>query len=196
MNSTNSQTKTVSGINPTVLRLVESAVMLGLATALSMVKIFQLPLGGSVTLCSMLPVLLIAYKYGPKWGLVIGFTHGVIQLLLDLGKALAWGLTPGALAASFVLDYLLACTSLGLAGVYGKGLKKYIAGMTTAVVVRFVWHVIAGVTAYATWLPKEWGNHLFLYSLAYNGSFLLPDFALCLVVGLLIFKPLKKFMEV
>lgn len=191
----NSQTKT-SGLNPTVLRLVESAVMLGLATALSLVKIFQLPLGGSVTLCSMLPVLLIGYKYGPKWGLLTSFAYGIIQLLLDLGKALSWGLTPTALAASFVFDYLLAFAALGLAGIYGKGFKQYIAGMTTAVILRFVFHVISGVTAYASWLPKEWKGHLFLYSLAYNGSFLLPDFAICLVVGLLIFKPLKKFLEV
>lgn len=191
----NSQTKT-SGLNPTVLRLVESAVMLGLATALSLVKIFQLPLGGSVTLCSMLPVLLIGYKYGPKWGLLTSFAYGIIQLLLDLGKALSWGLTPTALAASFVFDYLLAFAALGLAGIYGKGFKQYIAGMTTAVILRFVFHVISGVTAYASWLPKEWKGHLFLYSLAYNGSFLLPDFAICLVVGLLIFKPLRKFLEV
>ncbi|MGC7323286.1 energy-coupled thiamine transporter ThiT, partial [Mycobacteroides abscessus subsp. massiliense] len=93
------------------------------------------------------------------------------------------------------IDYLLAFAALGLAGVYGKGLKKYVAGMTTAVVLRFVFHVISGVTAYASWLPKEWSGHLFLYSLAYNGSFLLPDFAICLVVGLLIFKPLGRFLE-
>ena len=60
----NNSTKS-SGMNPATLRLVESAVMLGLATALSLVKIYQMPLGGSVTLCSMLPVMLIAYKYGP-----------------------------------------------------------------------------------------------------------------------------------
>jgi thiamine transporter len=189
-----SQNKTLGG-NPAVLRLVESAVMLGLATALSLVKIFQLPLGGSVTLCSMLPVLLIGYKYGPKWGLCTGFTYGVIQLLLDLGEALSWGLTPAALAASIIFDYLLAFAALGLAGIYGKGFGRYVAGMTTAVFLRFVFHVISGVTAYASWLPKEWSGHLLLYSLAYNGSFLLPDFAISLVVGVLIFRPLKKFLE-
>jgi thiamine transporter len=183
-----------SGLDPKVLRLVESAVMLGLATALSMVKLFQMPLGGSVTLCSMLPILLIAYKYGPKWGVGTGLTYGLIQLLLDLGKALAWGLTPTALATSFVFDYLVAFAMLGLAGVYGKGLKQYVAGMSTAVALRFVCHVIAGVTAYASWLPKEWQGHLFLYSLAYNGTFLLPDFAICLAVGLMIYKPMKKFL--
>ncbi len=184
-----------SGLNPKVLRLVESAVMLGLATALSMVKLFQLPLGGSVTLCSMLPVLLIAYKHGPKWGLGTGFVYGLIQLLLDLGKALSWGLTPTALIVSFFVDYLLAYMMLGFAGVYGKGLKQYVAGMCTAVVLRFACHVISGVTAYASWLPKDWQGHLFLYSIAYNGSFLLPDFAICLVVAVMIYRPMKKMLE-
>lgn len=183
-----------SGLDPKVLRLVESAVMLGLATALSMVKIFQMPLGGSITLCSMLPVLLIAYKYGFKWGIGTGLVYGLIQLLLDLGKALSWGLTPTALAVSFFVDYLLAFAMLGFAGVFGKGLKQYIAGMCTAVVLRFICHVISGVTAYATWLPKDWQGHLFLYSIAYNGSFLLPDFAICLAVAVMIYRPMKKLL--
>ena len=183
-----------SGLDPKVLRLVESAVMLGLATALSMVKLFQMPLGGSVTLCSMLPVLLIGYKYGPKWGLGTGLTYGLIQLLLDLGKALSWGLTPVALAVSFLVDYLLAFAVLGLAGVYGKGLKQYVGGMCTAVALRFVCHIVSGVTAYASWLPEEWQGHLLLYSVAYNGSFLLPDFAICLAVALMIYRPMKRFL--
>lgn len=187
----NSKQNRMSAAN---LRLVESAVMLGMATALSLVKIWQLPLGGSVTLCSMLPVLLIGYKYGPKWGLLTGFTYGVIQMLLDVAAVLSWGLTPTALAASFFLDYLLAFTCLGLAGVYGKSFPRFVAGLTTAVVLRFVCHVIAGVTAYASWLPDDWANHLLLYSLAYNGSFLLPDFALCLIVGVILYTPLKRYL--
>ncbi len=184
-----------SGLDPKVLRLVESAVMLGLATALSFTKIWTAPLGGSVTLCSMLPVLLIAYKYGPKWGLFTGFTYGVIQLLLDLGQVLSWGMTPVALVTSFVLDYLVAFAMLGLAGVYGKGLKRYVAGMCTAAVLRFVCHVVAGVTAYASFLPKDWQGHLLLYSLVDNGQYLLPDFAICLAVAVLIYRPMKRMLE-
>lgn len=187
--------KAKGGVSPAVLRLVESAIMIGLATALSMIKLFKMPLGGSVTLCSMLPILLIGYKYGPKWGFGTGFAFGLVKLLLDLGEALAWGLTPTALVISFVFDYLIAFAFLGFAGIYGKGLKQYILGMTTAVVLRFVCHVIAGVTAYASWMPKEWGSNLLGYSLAYNGAFLLPDFGICLAVALLIYKPMKKFLE-
>lgn len=187
--------KAKNGIDPAVLRLVESAVMLGLATALGFVKLFRMPLGGSVTLCSMLPVLLIAYKYGPKWGVGVGFAYGLIRMLLDLSGVLSWGLTPVAIAVSFVLDYLAAFAMLGLAGIYGKGLKQFVAGISTAVVLRFVCHVVAGVTAYLSFVPKDWAAHPFLYSVVYNGSFLLPDFAICLGAGLLIYKPLRPFLE-
>lgn len=183
-----------SGLSPKTLRLVESAVMLALATALSLVKIYQMPLGGSVTLCSMLPVLLIAYKYGPKWGLLTGFTYSVIQLLLDLSAVLSYGLTPTAVTVSFLLDYLAAFTFLGLAGVYGKGFWRFLGGMTTAVVLRYLAHVVAGATAYVSFVPPEWGVHAWAYSFAYN-AFLLPDFILCAVVGVLIFRPLNRFLQ-
>ena len=183
-----------NGLSKTNLRLVESAILLALSTVLSLVKVWELPLGGSVTLCSMLPILLLGYKYGVRWGLLTGFTYGVIQLLLDLAKAFSWGLTPTALAASFVFDYLLAFACLGLAGAFGKSFPKFLGGMFFAVFLRFVMHVVSGVTAYASWLPPEWQGHLFLYSLAYNGSYLLPDFAVCLVVGALLYRPLKRFL--
>jgi thiamine transporter len=186
--------KSISGMSESNLRLVESAILLALSTVLSLIKVYQMPLGGSVTLCSMLPVLLIGYKYGPKWGILTGFTYGVIQLLLDLAAVMSWGLTPVAVAASFIFDYLLAFTCLGLAGIYGKSFPKFVAGLFTAVVLRFFSHIISGVTAYASWLPKEWQGHLWLYSIAYNGSFLLPDFAICLVVGVLLYRPLKRFL--
>ncbi|MCI1966612.1 MAG: energy-coupled thiamine transporter ThiT [Oscillospiraceae bacterium] len=186
--------QSTSGMSKTNLRLVESAIMLALSTVLSLIKVYQMPLGGSVTLCSMLPVLLIGYKYGFKWGILTGFTYGVIQLLLDVAAIMSWGLTPTAVAASFVFDYLIAFTCLGLAGIYGRGFSKFVAGMFTAVVLRFASHFVSGVTAYASWLPAEWQGHLCLYSIAYNGSFLLPDFIICLVVGVLLYKPLRRFL--
>ncbi|MFU0831997.1 MAG: hypothetical protein ACFWUC_03525 [Oscillospiraceae bacterium] len=188
--------KSTSEMNPGTLRLVESAIMLALATALSLVKIYQMPLGGSVTLCSMLPIMLMGYKYGVKWGMLTGFTYGVIQLLLDVGAVMSWGLTPVAVAASFFLDYLLAFTFLGLAGIYGHSYKKFVMGTFTAVFLRFVSHVISGVTVFVSWVPEEWAEHPFLYSVSYNGSFLLPDFAICLVVSAVLYKQIKRFISV
>lgn len=176
-------------------RLVESGVLIALASVLSLIKIWQMPLGGSVTLCSMLPILLLGYKYGVRWGLLTGFVYALVQLLLDISAALGWGLTPAALAASFVFDYLIAFTVLGLSGLYGKGFAQYILGIVTAVFFRFVSHVISGVVAYASWVPKEWKGHTLLYSLAYNGTFLLPDLIITLVVAAAIYWPLRRFIE-
>ena len=67
-----------------VLMLTESAAMIAFATVLSIVKIVDMPYGGSVTACSMLPLLIIAYRYGTKWGLLTSFTYGVIQMFLGM----------------------------------------------------------------------------------------------------------------
>jgi thiamine transporter len=190
----NNKKKTLLMSN-TTLRLVLSAVMIGLATVLSILKVFEMPLGGSITFCSMLPIMLIGYRYGVRWGLLTGFTFAVIKLLLDLGQVLTWGLTPTAVVASIVFDYLIAFTVLGMSGIYGRGFIKYVLGMVTVVILRFVSHVISGVTAYASWLPADWHNHLWLYSIVYNGTYLLPDLIICLIVGAIIYKPLKKFIE-
>lgn len=175
-------------------RLVESAVMIALAAVLSQLKIYEMPLGGSVTLASMLPIMLIAYKYGAKWGLCTAFTYSLVQLLLDLGKVISWGMTWQAVVACFFLDYIFAFSSLGLAGIYGKNFPKYILGMVTAVVIRLAFHVFSGTVVFASWMPKDWNNP-FIYSIAYNGTFLLPDLIICLVVGAVIYKPLKRFIE-
>jgi thiamine transporter len=180
---------------PATRRLVEAGVFIALATVLSVIKLYQMPMGGSVTLVSMLPILIFGYRNGFKWGLGTAFAYGVIQLLLDIGVVVSWGLTAQALAASFILDYLTAFTALGLAGLFGKGFWKFITGSLFAVSLRFASHVIAGVVAYSSFMPEEWGSP-WIYSLAYNGSFLLPDFAICIAVGSLIYIPLKKFLEV
>jgi len=185
------------GLSERTFRLVLSAVMIGLATVLSLFHPWpSMPLGGSVTLCSMLPILLIGYRYGVRWGLFTGFVYALIQLLIDAGKVLSWGMTPTAVVASFIFDYLVAFTVLGLAGIYGKGFVRYLFGMTTAVALRFASHFISGVTAYASFLPVQWKGNLWLYSLIYNGAYLLPDLLICLVVGAIAYKSLKKYIEV
>ena len=181
-------------MNANTRRLVESAILIALGTVFSLIKIFQMPLGGSITLCSMLPVMLIGYKYGVKWGLGSAFVYAAVQIFLDLGQVLSWGMTWQAVVASFCLDYILAFTSLGLAGIYGKGFGRYVAGMITAVFARFVFHVVSGTVVFASWMPKTWHNP-FLYSVAYNGGFLLPDLILCLIAGCVVYKPLKKYIE-
>ena len=186
-------------------RLVLSAVMIGLATVLSMIKVYQMPLGGSVTLCSMLPILLVGYKYGVKWGLFTGFAYSIIELLIDSGLLASFaGMHWQSTVGSILLDYILAFSFLGLAGVYGKSFSKFVLGMVTAVALRFLSHVVSGcVIFYAYAFDKNsfpsylafMKGHVLLYSVAYNAFYLVPDLALCLFVGILIYRPLKKFLE-
>jgi len=183
-------------MNKKTLRLVECGVLIALSVALSFTRIFTLPLGGSITLCSMLPVMLISYRYGVKWGLGGAFAYSLVHLSLSVfvfGELLSWGLNAQSIAASMFLDYILAFTCLGLAGIFGTKLWQYIAGMGLAVLLRYICHVISGVVIFGSWMPKGFSNTL-VYSLAYN-AFLLPEFALCLIAGVMLYVPLQKYMR-
>ena len=94
--------------------------MLALSIALSFVVIYKMPLGGSVTLFSMLPVMLVSVRHGLKWGLPTAFLYSLFQFFTGLPDMIAWSLTPGMFVASMFLDYLLAFTVLGLAGLFRK----------------------------------------------------------------------------
>ena len=89
---------------PDLRSMIECAIMVALATVLSMIKLYEAPLGGSVTLLSMLPVSVLSIRLGLKWGLTGGFLYAMIQMFLDLGKVISWGLTPAALIGCIIFD--------------------------------------------------------------------------------------------
>lgn len=156
-----------------IIRLVTSAMMIALSTVLSMVTIFKMPLGGSITPLSMLPICLVSIKYGVSWGIGTSFAYSLLQLFLDLGAALSWGLSREAVLACIFVDYLLAFTVLGLAGIFRhKGTVGMLGGIALAIFLRFLCHVISGGTVFAIW--SGWSN-VWLYSLCYNGAFMLPE---------------------
>lgn len=180
-------------MNKKTLRLVECGVLIGLAVVLSMVKLFELPYGGSVTLCSMLPIMLISYRHGVKWGLGSGFCYAVIQLLLDVAKIPSWGISPIGIVGSIILDYIVAFTVLGLAGMFGTDkLWKYILGMVVCVVLRYISHLISGTVIFGQFADGRFPNP-FVYSLVYN-SFVFVDLGLCLIAGIALYIPLKKYL--
>ena len=172
--------------------LCECAIMLALSVVLSYIKFFQLPFDGSITLFSMLPVCLIAIKYGWKWGLGTAFCFSWFQILQ--GGVFAWGLTPGMLIASLLLDYIVAFTVLGLAGLFRKhGFVGKIAGIVLACFLRFLVHFIAGIVLWANYAEfvafgAEWVNQPVLYSLCYNGVYMLPDTLITVAIALLLLK--------
>ena len=168
--------------------LCEGAIMVALALVLNQLKIFRLPNGGSITL-EMLPIFFFAVRWGVGPGLLAGFAFGLLQMFID--GAVAWGWQ------SLLLDYLVAFTPLGLAGLFKGKDWGIFAGTVLGSVVRFIVHFISGITIYAIVAPTELFNMTFtspwMYSLAYNGSYMAIDMALCLVVFGLLFKPLKKY---
>lgn len=168
-------------------KLTMSAVMIALATVLSLVTIFKMPLGGSVTLFSMLPVCLLSIMYGCRWGFLCAFVYSLAQLAMGIGAVAGWGLTPAAFVGCVVFDYILAFTALGIAGAFRKhGVPGYIAGIALAVFLRLVSHFISGTIFFASWAPAGWDP--VLYSIAYNGAYMLPEFAFTVLGAVFLLK--------
>ena len=169
------------------LMITESAIMLGLSIALSLVKVWQMPMGGSVTLLSMLPIILISIKYGIKVGLPVAFLYSCVQFGLDIGRAMTWGMTFAALAGMAVLDYLIPFTGLGLAGVFRKNsVGGWCTGISLVMVIRYVSHVISGIIIFSQWAWEGW--NLTLFSMAYNGWYMAPELILTTAGAILLLK--------
>ncbi len=178
--------------------MTESAILIALSTVLSFLKIWNMPWGGSVTLFSMLPVCYASIRHGVKWGMGTSFLYAVIQLFLGItvDGLLGWGLTGGILVACIFLDYLLAFSVLGLAGIFAKGgFGGIMAGTALTVVIRFVLHLLSGVYVFAS-AGKLWDgfetSNTWLYSFVYNGTFMLPELVMTLVGAAIIYKALQK----
>ena len=175
--------------NKKVLILVECACMVALAFALSWVKLWKMPLGGSVTLCSMLPILFIAVKYGPAIGLGTAGVYSLTQFAQGLiqGDVSAVSMSLDVFIIASLFDYILPYVVLGIAGIFRKKSDTgVIIGMCLAVFLRFLCHYFTGVTIWSQWTPDGWSA--WIYSAAYNGGYLLPDFALTLTVAIIMLK--------
>lgn len=171
-----------------IKRLVTTGILIGLGTALSLIKIWQMPLGGSVTLLSMLPIALISIEYGVGWGLTGAFIFSLIQMFLDLAAVLSWGLSPAAIVGTILLDYILAFTAIGLSGMFRKkGIPGICIGVFLALFCRFVCHLISGTIIFDIWMPEGWANP-FIYSVCYNGLYMLPETVLTMIGAVILFK--------
>ena len=170
--------------------LCEGAILVALAFILSFVKLYELPNGGSLT-PAMFPILLYALRWGLPRGLIAGFVFGLLQLIFD--GAYAWGWQ------SMLLDYLLAFTPLGLAGLFKGKAWGIFPGTVLGCAARFVIHYISGVTIYRIIEPTAvpgFGtfDNAQLYSLVYNGSYMLPNTLLALLLAGVLYVPLKRYL--
>ena len=173
-----------------VRALCEGAILVALAFILSFVKLYELPNGGSLT-PAMFPILLYALRWGLPRGLIAGFVFGLLQLIFD--GAYAWGWQ------SMVLDYLLAFTPLGLAGLFKGKAWGIFPGTVLGCAARFVIHYISGITIYRIIEPTAvpgFGtfDNAHLYSLVYNGSYMVPNTLLALLLAGVLYVPLKRYL--
>ncbi len=150
--------------------------MIALSTVLSVLKLFEMPYGGSITLASMLPICVVAYRHGYKYGLGTALVTAVIQMLLGL-KNFSYFTTPLSIVALALFDYILAFVVFGLAGIFKKAVKNQsvalLSGAAVASVLRYVCHVISGATVWAGLsIPTE---AALLYSLSYNATYMVPE---------------------
>lgn len=159
--------------NKSVKIMAEGAVMLALSAALSLLSFKPLPQGGSVDL-TMVPILVFAIRHGSLYGTVVGVLYGFIDALITGGIGYGW--------QSLILDYFVACGVLGLAGLSSKPALSVSIGAFA----KFFVHLISGVVLYAAYMPDEFMglsmNNVWFYSALYNGSYMLIDYVIALVV--------------
>ena len=167
--------------------ITETIVMVALAGALYLIKIFTLPQGGSVTLGSMVPIFLLALRRGPRIGIIGGVAFGLVALVEDVYSGVEVIFYP----AQVILDYPLAFGLLGLAGFFQK---IPILGVGVGIAARFCSHLVSGVLFFASYAPA--GVSPFVYSAVYNGGFLIPEFVItvALMIALVRVRALERYL--
>ena len=203
-------------------RLTESAMLLALAILLELLsKMFipEMAFGGQLTVISMLPVVLISYRHGVKWGFVAAFAYALIEMVMG-AKTVTGAFQPGyfgdaamvgnALIMCF-LDYLVAYTLLGLGGIFRNKIQNpglsLMAGSLVALGARYVTHIASGYILFAGWAEwfftqedfPAWGAALventspqllgFLYSVVYNGMYMIPEMIFTALAALFLARP-------
>jgi thiamine transporter len=157
------------------LTLVECALMIAMSVVLCLFPIYKFPQGGSVTLASMAPLILVSTRHGIKWGLVAAFVYSLLQMILPPGFYPPPAMTFFAFAGVILLDYIVAFTVLGLAALIGKPFKNKVLGAAVGTVVvtvlRLVCHFLSGILIWSSYAPE--GTPVWLYSLTYNGTYML-----------------------
>ncbi len=192
--------RTTGKFHQKLLTLVECAIMIALAFVLDLLPLPRWPNGGSVSIVS-LPLIYISYRHGVKWGLITGFVDGVLQMIMG------WSAPPAGTFAAVIgcvlLDYLLAFTVLGSAALFvpmgGKSrIAGYAVGAVWANLLRFVCSFLSGILLWGSYAPE--GQPVWLYSLTYNGGYMIPNAIvaavcialLCALVDPQTLRPMKK----
>lgn len=157
----------ISKVKLTTRTIIHIGIAIALAIVLKMFRIMQMPMGGSVTLGSMIPIIFIAYVYGPRVGYLTGMLFGVMDLLLG-----AYVVHPMQL----LLDYVLAFGVLGVAGYFRNNIS---IGALAAIALRFLCHIASGVIFFSSYAGEQ---NALVYSILYNGTYLLPEAIIAMII--------------
>ncbi len=178
--------------------LVETAIIVAMAFVIEVVfkAIPSMPFGGGYSLAA-LPIIILSWRRGIVPGVVAGFIFSILNMFLDGFSPAAWAITWQVFIAAMFLDYFIAFGVLGLAGIlkkpFGNSIIVFSAGILLANGLRFIMHLISGIVLWSEWAPE--GQSAFMYSFIYNGTYMLPNAILCLIVGIAIFTPLKPYLD-
>lgn len=172
----------------TTRKLTETAIMLALAVLLSYVTVFQAPMGGSITAFSQVPIVIIGYRYGFKWGAGTGIIYGVLEMLLQGLGNFAYVKGFAAYLILILADYVVAFACLGIGGaLFRKVIKNQTLalalGGAVASLLRFVCHFISGVTIWGEY-ADGWKS-VWAYSFGYNGFYMLFE-GILTVIGVVV----------
>lgn len=156
--------------------MVECALLVAIGTVLSLFSVVNMPYGGSITVASMLPVVLISYRHGLGWGLGSGFVYAIVQQLLGLNN-LTYFTTWQSVVAVIFLDYIIAFVAVGLGGVFRRTVRQQslslVCGSVLVCLIRYLCHVVSGATVWAGLsIPTE---AALLYSFGYNATYMIPE---------------------
>ena len=167
-----------------IVAMIECSMMIALSTVFSLIKIIDMPYGGSVTIASMLPIVIAAYRHGFLWGLGTALTNSVIQLLLGINN-LSYFSTWQSILAIILLDYVVAFGVFAISGLFRRVEKRqnlaFLYGILASSLLRYVCHVISGATVWAGLSIPD--NAALLYSLSYNATFMIPETIVLVAVG-------------
>lgn len=180
--------KNTGGLN--TREMAYAAISIALAFALSYIRFFKLPQGGSITLASMLPIMLFSYMFGIKKGVLVGVIYGLLQAIQD-----PWIIHP----AQFLLDYPVAFGMIGFAGLFheldffkNKPVIAFSLGAVTAVFLRYICHVMSGIFAFSSYAQA--GYSAVAWGFLYN-AFVFADLVIALIVGIMLLSS-KNFLRV
>lgn len=195
-------------------RLTESALMIAIAAVIELISKLiglELPFGGTITIASMFPIILISYRHGVRWGLLTGFVYSLVQMILGV-KTVSAMFLPGddqmilwQAICVCLLDYVLAYTVLGFGGIFRNVIKKpalgLVLGTVLALLLRYLVHIVSGAIFYGAWAEWFFSQEGFysigakilerfsgaslsiVYSIFYNGLYMIPEIVITTVVA-------------